>query len=42
LLVARYLGDSSEQAFHWFRELWSLVRPAWLGTAARTPRLWAT
>ena len=42
LLVARYLGDSSEQAFHWFRALWRLVRPAWLGTAARTPRLWAT
>jgi len=42
LFVARYLGDSSEQAFNWFRELWSLVRPAWLGTAARAPRLWAT
>jgi urease accessory protein len=42
VFVARYLGDSSEQAFHWFRDLWSLVRPALLGTAARAPRLWAT
>jgi urease accessory protein len=42
LFVARYLGDSSEQAFHWFRDLWSLVRPALLGLPARAPRLWAT
>jgi len=42
VFVARYLGDSSEQAFHWFRDLWSLVRPALLGTLARSPRLWAT
>jgi urease accessory protein len=42
LFVARYLGDSSEQAFHWFRDLWSLVRPALLGRPARAPRLWAT
>jgi len=42
LFVARYLGDSSEQAFHWFRDLWNLVRPAWLGTSVRVPRLWAT
>jgi urease accessory protein len=42
LLVARYLGHSSEQAFHWFRALWCLLRPAVLGTAARAPRLWAT
>ncbi len=42
VLVARYLGQSSEQAFLWFRALWSLLRPAVLGTAARAPRLWAT
>src|SRR5208283_2651002 len=42
LLVARYLGHSSEQAFQWFRALWSLLRPAVLGTAASAPRLWAT
>ncbi len=42
VLVARYLGRSSEHAFLWFRSLWSLLRPAVLGTEARAPRLWAT
>ncbi|HMD72336.1 MAG TPA: urease accessory protein UreD [Steroidobacteraceae bacterium] len=42
VMVARYLGHSSQQAFHWFGSLWSLLRPKLLGTAARAPRLWAT
>jgi len=42
VLVARYLGHSSEQAFQWFSSLWSLLRPAVLGMAAVAPRLWAT
>jgi urease accessory protein len=42
VLVARYLGHSSENAFEWFRDLWGIVRPAVLGTAAHPPRLWAT
>ncbi len=42
LLVARYLGDSSEAARAWFFELWSLLRPALLGHEARAPRIWNT
>ncbi|MGC1388599.1 MAG: urease accessory protein UreD, partial [Steroidobacteraceae bacterium] len=30
-LCARYLGDSSEEAFGWFTALWALLRPALLG-----------
>ncbi len=40
-LCARYLGDSSEDAFGWFKALWTLLRPALLGRAAHAPRLWA-
>jgi urease accessory protein len=39
-LCARYLGDSSEDAFGWFTALWALLRPALLGRAAQAPRLW--
>ena len=41
MLCARYLGDSSEDAFGWFTALWTLLRPALLGRAAQAPRLWA-
>jgi urease accessory protein len=41
MLCARYLGDSSEDAFGWFSALWALLRPALLGRAAQVPRLWA-
>jgi urease accessory protein len=41
MLIARYLGHSSEQAFRWFAALWSLLRPAVLGRPAQAPRLWA-
>jgi len=41
VLVGRYLGDSSEQAFSWFTALWSVLRPALLGRAPQRPRLWA-
>jgi urease accessory protein len=41
ILVARYLGHSSEDAFNWFTSLWALLRPALLGVAARELRLWA-
>jgi urease accessory protein len=37
LLVARYLGDSSEEALHAFTRLWQLVRPG-----AVKPRIWST
>ena len=41
VLVARYLGHSSEQAFQWFTALWTVLRPALLGRSAQAPRLWA-
>ena len=42
LLVARYLGDSTEEAFDRFRSLWSLLRPAVSGRDAVEPRIWRT
>lgn len=42
LLVARYLGDSSEAARLWFAELWAILRPACCGRPAVTPRIWNT
>jgi urease accessory protein len=41
VLVARFLGHSSEQAFQWFTALWTVLRPALLGRPPRAPRLWA-
>jgi len=42
LLVARYLGDSTEEAFQQFRALWSRLRPALAGRDAVEPRIWST
>jgi urease accessory protein len=42
LLIARYLGDSTEEAFDRFRGLWSLLRPAVCGRDAVEPRIWKT
>jgi len=42
LLVARYLGDSTEEAFGRFSTLWSLLRPALVERQAATPRIWST
>jgi urease accessory protein len=42
LLLARYLGHSSEAATHYFIALWSLLRPALAGRSAVPPRIWAT
>ena len=42
LLIARYLGDSSEQAMRVFTDLWSLLRPAVVGRSAVEPRIWRT
>ena len=41
VLIARYLGESSEDAFDWFASLWTLLRPALLGVPPVRPRLWA-
>ncbi len=42
LLVARYLGHASEAARGWFAALWQVLRPAAIGRAAQTPRIWNT
>jgi urease accessory protein len=42
LVVARYLGDSSEQAKRRLARVWSLLRPALMGRAAVEPRIWRT
>jgi urease accessory protein len=42
LLLARYLGDSTEEAFQRFTRVWSLLRPAVAGRAAVLPRIWLT
>jgi urease accessory protein len=42
LLVARYLGHSSEAARHWLAGLWQVLRPALIGRPAQTPRIWNT
>jgi len=42
LLVARYLGDSGEEALRGFARLWTLLRPAVTGRAAVPPRIWST
>lgn len=42
LLVARYLGDSSEAARQKFVEIWKILRPMLLGRPACEPRIWST
>lgn len=42
MLVARYLGHSSEAARHWFFALWQVLRPALAGRDAQWPRIWNT
>jgi urease accessory protein len=42
VMVARYLGDSSEAAKQYFAALWQLLRPVVAGRAAVMPRIWST
>jgi urease accessory protein len=42
LLIARYLGDSSEEALACFASLWQLLRPVVMGRQAARPRIWST
>jgi urease accessory protein len=42
ILIARYLGNSAEQARHYFAELWRRLRPIALGRSACSPRIWNT
>jgi urease accessory protein len=41
VLIARYLGDSTQDAFRWFTQLWAVLRPAVLGRETCSPRVWA-
>jgi urease accessory protein len=41
MLIARYLGDSSEDALNYFTELWTVLRPALLAKVSCAPRVWA-
>ena len=42
LLIARYLGDSSEAALRAFTALWKMLRPRVCGREAVEPRIWST
>ena len=42
ILLARYLGDSSEAARRYFAALWRILRPALTGRDATEPRIWRT
>lgn len=41
-LVARFLGDSAEDAKAYFAGLWAMLRPVLFGRAACPPRIWRT
>jgi urease accessory protein len=42
ILLARYLGDSSEAARRYFVALWRVLRPVLTGREATEPRIWQT
>jgi urease accessory protein len=42
VLLVRYLGDNAEHARWRFADVWGLLRPAVIGRAATTPRIWNT
>ena len=42
ILLARYLGNSSEAARRYFTALWHVLRPAVAGRDAVEPRIWRT
>lgn len=42
ILLARYLGESSEAARRYFLALWRLLRPALAGREGIEPRIWRT
>jgi urease accessory protein len=42
ILLARYLGNSSEAARGYFLALWRILRPAFTGREAIEPRIWRT
>lgn len=42
VFCARYLGQSAQQARHYFESLWCLLRPWYGARPAVRPRIWAT
>jgi urease accessory protein len=42
IILARYLGGSSEAARRYFLALWRILRPALMGREANEPRIWRT
>jgi urease accessory protein len=42
VVVARYLGDSAQEARHYFEALWQLLRPWYGQREAVRPRIWST
>ncbi len=42
VLIARWLGDSAEDARAYFAEVWAKLRPALKKVPALAPRIWAT
>lgn len=42
LVVARWLGDSSEDAKRYFTAIWGVLRPAMKQSVAIAPRIWST
>ena len=42
LLIARWLGDSGEDARRYFSALWRVLRPVMKRSAAVEPRIWST
>jgi urease accessory protein len=42
ILAARFVGESAEAAWNYFRVLWEIVRPALIGRVACPPRIWQT
>lgn len=42
ILAIRYVGDSAQQARHYFECVWQLLRPWYAGRAAMRPRIWNT
>ena len=42
IMVARYLGDSSEAAKQYFMSMWACIRPQVAGRVAVAPRIWST
>jgi urease accessory protein len=42
VLIARYVGDSTQGARDYFQRIWQYVRPALARKPAKTPRIWNT